>query len=326
MFMILAPPCTARTLRLLAAIATTAALASAGCAIDDVSTADPGSTPSVSDDVSSGSDENDATGSATGPSPTSDTPDPQPSAPPSEVSSATPNPSTPPSDMPPSGTPSSEPSATASGPPPTSATPPSNGSEPPTSGPGSSAIDLLFPERPRGQCTALDDCPDTPEGRRCNRSDPGGSCANCGSDDALCPVGTRCVLEVCRQICDVADGTNGCPPGMRCAGSGTCTPKTCSDGACPNPLFTCGILDTCERFTCAGNDDTCPGGTACIDGLCIEDRTFVEPDPTQEPSGSASSPSEGSTPPASEPASEPPAESRIPGPGEDTPFPEPMPE
>ncbi len=124
-----------------------------------------------------------------------------------------------------------------------------------------------YPGRPVGQCTTNGDCPDGPNGQRCNRGMPGGSCMGCGSDEH-CPESTVCYVGACVYECSEL---NDCPPGLYCLGSGRCGASWCVEGECPDAMFGCSSSKRCRRVACEFRWD-CPDDTTCLDGVCVENR------------------------------------------------------
>jgi hypothetical protein len=146
--------------------------------------------------------------------------------------------------------------------------PPSEPEEPAAEEEAEPEVDL-YPGRPVGQCTTNGDCPDGPNGRRCSRGVPGGTCMGCGSDEH-CPESTVCYVGACVYECSEL---NGCPPGLYCLGSGRCGARWCVEGECPNAMFGCSASKRCRRAACEFGWE-CPDDTTCLDGVCIEDRAL----------------------------------------------------
>lgn len=128
-------------------------------------------------------------------------------------------------------------------------------------------VDMALPARPEGQCSATSDCGD--ERLTCNRQAVGGICqGTCDACDNIPDAYTySCVQGSCVRDCDTDDD---CSPGRYCTGSGRCAIERCVDNVCPSPLFGCTSPDgICQRFSCDAMTP-CPQGTACDNGVCIE--------------------------------------------------------
>lgn len=121
-----------------------------------------------------------------------------------------------------------------------------------------------YRNRPAGQCAEHSDCPDTANGRYCNRNLPGGSCSGC-ANDSQCHSGATCSFGTC--ITDCSEDTD-CPAGLYCLGSGRCAAVRCINESCPVDLFSCSSSGQCERESCSTNAD-CPELTTCIGELCV---------------------------------------------------------
>lgn len=121
--------------------------------------------------------------------------------------------------------------------------------------------------RPAGQCARSADCPG--DFTFCADTAPGGICNGCTPDGSDCPAGTQCgEFGACQRDCTtVAD----CPLGLTCNSSGVCALLRCVAGVCPVPQFSCSESGLCNRATCSP-DAPCPGGTTCVEDLCIEDN------------------------------------------------------
>lgn len=108
----------------------------------------------------------------------------------------------------------------------------------------------------------------------------GGACVG-PCDGVVCPHGTICTaagacVDPCagvtcdkEQICDAGAcvdkcGCGGCPTGKTCAASGACVATACAMKTCAAGQI-CAADGTCQD-ACAGAK--CPGGGACVAGVC----------------------------------------------------------
>lgn len=131
----------------------------------------------------------------------------------------------------------------------------------------STELDMTFPSRPAGQCTATADCGDA--NLTCSRQAVGGICQGpCDACDNIPDAYTySCVQGSCVRDCASDDD---CSLGRYCTGSGRCAIERCVDNVCPTPLFGCTSPDgVCQRFSCDAMTP-CPQGTTCTNGVCIE--------------------------------------------------------
>ena len=142
----------------------------------------------------------------------------------------------------------------------------------------------------------LDRCASGPVGEDCTNGtdDDGDGATDCSDDDCsansaceqstgcmsgVCPPGTICQDDACKQLCTTADD---CAPGEICQDSvcGPCTAnndcapgRVCRDGACKQVCMTaddCAAGEICQDSVCGlctVNAD-CPSGQDCIDNLC----------------------------------------------------------
>ncbi len=129
--------------------------------------------------------------------------------------------------------------------------------------------DLAVKTEP-GQCYTNAHCG---AGRTCNKELPGGLCDGCMNFGANCKSGfdDECIGGMCARGCT---GDGDCLPGWSCAsfmGSMYCRLKSCTLSSECGPHLECrtsGIGMVCQRFLCPAS--TCPTGTACMNGVCVE--------------------------------------------------------
>ncbi|HEY4106849.1 MAG TPA: DUF4114 domain-containing protein, partial [Polyangiaceae bacterium] len=136
-----------------------------------------------------------------------------------------------------------------------------------------------------------------PDGTACNDSgqcvDPKCTTVSCGMGtsckngmcvdpctDVTCPSGSQCELGRCvdpcagitcpsGRVCDkglcISDcSCTGCQDGFTCGADGRCSNPKCANVTCPMGQ-TCGTDGTCVD-ACIGV--VCPGGAACVNGMC----------------------------------------------------------
>jgi hypothetical protein len=121
-----------------------------------------------------------------------------------------------------------------------------------------------------GQCYTNAHCGAS---RICNKDLPGGLCDGCMSFGANCKSGfdDECIGGMCARGCS---GDGDCLPGWSCASfmaSQYCRLKSCTISADCGPHLECrnsGIGNVCHRFQCTAS--TCPAGTTCLNGVCVE--------------------------------------------------------
>jgi len=141
----------------------------------------------------------------------------------------------------------------------------------------------LFPAD-KGQCYTSAQCGGN--GLTCRVNAPGGICAGCVNNAAICPgtFNDSCFVDACLRDCAAS---SECLPGQTCAGGGGnmhCALTTCTNnGGCPS-IYECRVLPGagagstmyCQRFLCAGGG-ACPAGTECkatgqasLSDVCVE--------------------------------------------------------
>ncbi len=101
-------------------------------------------------------------------------------------------------------------------------------------------------------------------------------------DDFGCPSGRRCDNRRCVAVSDAGvDGNasrcandTACPSGSRCSSGGACQP--CQPGSClrgdagPTANVQDGGSTGAQACQVGGGADTCPVGTRCVQGRCVQ--------------------------------------------------------